>query len=208
MSSSQYYSKIRTDLLQLLPKNIKLERTLDVGCGAGGTSELLKKEFGAKYTVGLEVVEKAAEQATERLDQVYKLSAESKELPFDANEFDLILFADVLEHLVDPWNALHRFSEFLKPGGHVIISLPNIQNWKILLKLFLGRWEYADFGIMDRTHLRFFTVKSAVAMTSNAGFRVEKLQRTMGKVLSFLNVLTFGLFRNHLTYHIYLLGKK
>lgn len=203
-----YYTWIRDDLLSLLPDDINIDKSLDVGCGAGNTSEYLKRKFDVRETVGIEVVPAVAAQAAARLDRVHNISVEDERLPFQENEFDLVLFADVLEHLVDPWSVLQRFVRFVKPGGYILTSLPNIQNWKILLQLFFGRWEYQDGGIMDRTHLRFFTVKSALQLVHIPGLRVVRLERTMGRTLKALNVLTFGLFRNHFTYHIYVLAQK
>lgn len=203
----QYYSETRNDLLNLIPGDRDYNCTLDVGCGVGNTSLQLGKIFNVKETVGLEIQEDIAQKARGCLDRVYNMSAESESLPFNAKEFDLIIFADVLEHLYDPWTTLERYKKFLKPNGLVLISLPNIQNWRIIYNLIRGRWQYTDYGIMDKTHVRFFTVSSAAEMVKKSGLKVKRLERTMGTLLSAINVLTFGIFRDHFTFHIYILAK-
>ncbi len=205
---NSYYDQIRTDLLKLLPQDIKIEKSLDVGCGTGKTSAYLKSKFNVKETVGIEYVPEIAKAAEANVDRVYNLSIDKDELPFSQNEFDLILLADVLEHLVDPWGAVKRLASFLKPGGYAIFSFPNVQNWKIILKLLSGKWEYQDQGIMDRTHLRFFTAKSSLQLVRQAGLNPLKIVRTMGNELKVVNRLSFGLVKNILTFHIYILGQK
>src|SRR3990172_3815198 len=103
-----YYEWVRYDLLALLPKAVSLDHVLDVGCGAGVTGEVLKKEYGAKYVIGLEIDARAAQEAQRRLDEVIGGSVEREDLPFQVEQFDLILMGDVLEHLIDPWKALSR----------------------------------------------------------------------------------------------------
>jgi 2-polyprenyl-3-methyl-5-hydroxy-6-metoxy-1,4-benzoquinol methylase len=102
---------------------------------------------------------------------------------FDPDELDgtyrVLLFGDTLEHLPDPAAVLRRLGTRLDPGGVVILSIPNIANWAIRLSLLAGRFDYADRGIMDRTHLRFYTRRSLVGMVTEAGFRVERLMATV-----------------------------
>ncbi len=203
-----YYGQIRTDLLKLLPQDIKIEKSLDVGCGLGKTSAYLKSKYKIKETVGIEYVPEIAQAAKANIDRVYSLSVDQDELPFSKDEFDLILLADILEHLIDPWAVAKRFVSFLKPGGYAIFSLPNIQNWKIILKLLTNKWEYQDHGILDRTHLRFFTVKTSRKLVQQTGLNSLKITRTMGNELKVINWLSLGLLKNILTYHIYILAKK
>lgn len=203
-----YYNLIRHDALNVLPQNQTFERVLDVGCGEGLTSEHLKQARGATYVTGIEVVAEAAEQAKQRLDRVLQVSAESPDLPLDPESFDLLLCLDVLEHLNDPWATLQRYANFLKRGGIALISLPNVGNWKILLNLLRGKWHYVDHGIMDSTHLRFFTVNSAVEMVRDAGLEIKTLKRSMGPELKVANALTLGLLKNLFTYHIYIVAQK
>ena len=205
---NSYYGQIRTDVLELLPQNIKIEKSLDVGCGIGKTSAYLKSKYNIRETVGIEYVPEIAKAAEANIDRVYNLSIDDDDLPFSSNEFDLILLADILEHLVDPWGVAKRLASFLKPGGYAIFSLPNVQNWKIILKLLSGKWEYQDQGIMDRTHLRFFTVGSSLQLVRQAGLKPLKTVRTMGNELKMVNWLSLGLFKNILTFHIYISSQK
>ena len=203
-----YYHNVRNDLLELLPKGVTFGNVLDVGCAAGKTGEALKRSGLARRVIGLEQNPEVAELASRVLDEVVVASAESSRLPFENEAFDLIIFADVLEHLVDPWKILSKFTAFLKPGGRVLVSLPNIQNWKIILRLMSGRWWYTDHGILDRTHLRFFTYRTAVEMLKGAGLSIEDTRKTKGPEMKIINLVSFGLLDNILSYHLYFLAKK
>jgi len=93
-----------------------------------------------------------------------------------ASEYTVLLFGDTLEHISDPVPVLRRLIRSLKPGGRLIISVPNIANWSIRLSLLVGRFRYTDRGILDRTHVRFYTASTIVDMLNDAGFEVERLQ--------------------------------
>ncbi|RMD49523.1 MAG: class I SAM-dependent methyltransferase, partial [Ignavibacteria bacterium] len=90
-----------------------------------------------------------------------------------ANKFDLIMFADVLEHLIDPEYVLKELKNKLKPGGEIIASIPNIRHWSIFRQLLEGNWNYAEHGLLDKTHLRFFTRKTMISLFENAGYHAE-----------------------------------
>jgi hypothetical protein len=91
----------------------------------------------------------------------------------------MILAADVIEHLVDPWRTLERMLPSLRPGGYVVTSTPNVRYWRVLYDLGVrGRWEYQDSGILDRTHLRFFTRRSAIELHERVGLVVEEIGYT------------------------------
>ncbi len=203
-----YYGNSRTDVLALLPDDFHIQKSLDVGCGLGETSRALKSQYGVEHTVGIERETEIAERARVNLDELVVGSIEDETLPFRENEFDLVILADVLEHLYDPWRTLDRCAAMTKKDGYILISVPNIQNWKILVRLAFGRWEYQKSGIMDRTHLRFFTVNSLLTMLKRRPLRLLSLKRTMGIEVKVLNILTLGLFRNHLAYHIYVCAQK
>lgn len=84
----------------------------------------------------------------------------------------MVVLADVLEHMRQPEQSLLRMRDFMNPGGYIVVSLPNAGNWRIMVSLLFGRFDYADTGILDRTHLRFFTKRSAEAMIRKAGYEV------------------------------------
>jgi len=206
--SAGYYSHIRFDLLSLLPKGATIDAALDIGCGAGVTGELLKKQYGAQFVIGLEMDADAAEAARRRLDQVITGSAEQEDLPFAAAQFDLIVMGDVLEHLIDPWRALARFATYLKPQGILLCSIPNVQHWRTPLQLFRGRWEYTAGGTLDRTHLRFFTRRSIKAMFRDAGLKIIHLHSKMGIESRVLNYLTFKRLNGLFAYQYLILASK
>lgn len=206
--SMSYYSQPRTDLLALLPKHRHFNKSLDLGCGAGVTSEYLKQHTSVTCTVGIEQNAKVAEQARTRLDAVYTLKVESESLPFAPLDFDLLICADILEHLSDPWRVLKNYVRFLKPGGLVLLSLPNVQNWKIIWNLMHGQWIYSSSGLLDRDHLRFFTMTTARQLVHDAGLSIIKTKTTMGTEMKIINALTLGLCRHMLAFHLYILAQK
>jgi methionine biosynthesis protein MetW len=150
-------------------------RVLDVGCSTG----YLAAELTARgcRVVGVEGDPEAAAQARERCELVVVGDVEDPavrdELPHD---MDAVLLADVLEHLRDPWAVLAALRETLAPGGRAVVSLPNIGHWTARRALAGGRFPYADHGLFDRTHLRFFTRASARELAQRAGFAVEREQ--------------------------------
>ncbi len=204
-----YYNRIRYDLLKLLPANIPLENVLDIGCGAGATGEVLKREYGVKIVVGLEANQNYADKANKKIDKVIICNVEEVHaLPFYPGQFDLILMADILEYLVDPWNALIQYREFLKLGGILLASIPNIQHWHTVLNLLMGKWQYEDWGTLDRTHLRFFTKSSICELFAKSGFEVSKIDYEMGLKGKIIDLLTFGIFRNFGVFKFLLLAYK
>lgn len=202
-----YYGQIRTDLLKLLPQDIKIEKSLDVGCGLGKTSAYLKSKYKIKETVGIEYVPEIAQAAKANIDRVYSLSVDQDELPFSKDEFDLILLADILEHLVDPWIVLKNLTSYLNKDGLVLISTPNVQHFRIFLNLIKGKWEYKEAGVLDKTHLRFFTKKSLIELLSIADLEITDIIYKMGSLTSFLNKITFRIFQGFLTYQYLILAQ-
>jgi len=200
-----YYNHIRLDALALLPSSFIPQTILDVGCGEGDTAAYLKKRYESAQVIGIEVNSHAAALAREKLDRLIEGSIESTELSLPRNHFDLILCLDVLEHLNDPWRALLRLKKSLSHQGLMLISLPNIQNWRVVMNLLRGRWEYVDSGIMDRTHLRFFTSKSAHKYQRQAGLRILQFQRSMGWEFKVLNIMTCGILSSFWAFHLYFL---
>jgi SAM-dependent methyltransferase len=149
-------------------------RVLDVGCASGYVAQALAERRGAT-TVGIEPDPAMAKTAEQFCERVYPLTIEAAQQEPDLNgdRFDAILFGDVLEHLVDPWGALVWARGLLAPGGRVIVSIPNVGHWSVRWSLLRGRFDYTDHGLLDRTHLRFFTHKTARELAERAGFVVE-----------------------------------
>lgn len=155
----------------------KGKRVLDVGCSEGYLGEALKA-FGFEVW-GVEPSATAAATARSRLDKVFTGGLEdffASHSPAEGR-FDYLVFGDVLEHLPDPVAILGRCREYLAPGGAVVASIPNIAHLATRLMLLQGQWNYADFGLMDHTHLRFFTRSSTVDLFTQTSFKIESLDR-------------------------------
>jgi 2-polyprenyl-3-methyl-5-hydroxy-6-metoxy-1,4-benzoquinol methylase len=168
-----YYSHARVDLIGLIPPGIK--KILEVGCGGGMTGKALR-ERGFEKIVGIEINEEVAREGRPFYDQIIIGDVEKIRLPFEKEHFDCILYGDVLEHLVNPWQLLKDHQTFLKKGGTIICSIPNVRNYRILKDLIIrGKWEYTEDGILDRSHLRFFTLDSIRGMLKEAGFEIQSL---------------------------------
>ena len=149
------------------------ERVLDVGCAVGYIGEFLRRNPPNRWLAGIELDERAAAQARPHYDQLIVGSIED-EAVWDRLEqnVDAMIFGDVLEHTADPVRVLRLAQSHLKDKGIVIVSMPNIAHFKIRLRLLIGRFEYEEWGIMDRTHLRFFTLATARKMLGASGFDV------------------------------------
>jgi 2-polyprenyl-3-methyl-5-hydroxy-6-metoxy-1,4-benzoquinol methylase len=170
-----YYTHARPEIRALVP--LSAQRVVDVGCGEGLVGAALKAERPGLQVRGIEITE-AAELAKTRLDAAVQGTAEATPPP-DWPAPDCVIFADVLEHLVDPWDALRVWGDRLEPGGTAVISLPNVAHWSVVSSLILGRFAYEQEGIMDRTHLRFFTRDTAVQLIEKAGFVVDQKERVV-----------------------------
>ncbi|MCA1668797.1 MAG: methyltransferase domain-containing protein [Thermomicrobia bacterium] len=166
-------------LLALMPRG---ERVLDVGCASGYLAELLQ-ERGYRVT-GVEPDPDAATQARQRCEMVYEESAERLDrLPLPSHSFDITLFGDVLEHLAHPERALAGVHTLLAHDGAVVISVPNVAHYSVRLRLFAGRFTYTPDGLLDATHLRFFTRQSIIALARSSGFAVARYDVTQGSPL-------------------------
>jgi methionine biosynthesis protein MetW len=146
-------------------------RVLDVGCGTGSVSVLVRDRQKAEI-VGVEPSPERAELARSRGLTVHTSLFPAPDVPADGS-FDVVLFADVLEHLVDPGAALLAARRYLRPGGWVVASLPNVAHWTVRWDLLWGKFRYQPYGMMDATHLRWFTREGLDQLLAAAGFEVE-----------------------------------
>lgn len=203
-----YFSALRTEILPLVPAGVG--RVLDVGCGTGITSWTLKQKGLCEHATGLEIDPRAAAEARLRLDSVYECDL-GNGIPSEARNFDLVLALDVFEHLVDPWAVLKDLGSRVNSGGHILISLPNVRNFRVIFPLLVrGRWQYQDFGLLDRTHLRFFTRHSAIELVKSAQLDVEKISATGGKggPLGLLRCLSLGMLNSFIDFQYLILARK
>lgn len=209
--SEDYFAHARKEIAPLLPQ--QCGRVLEIGCGSGATLGWLRRDQRASFTVGVEISESAAQRARVHADEVYCLDFERVELPSENKKFDVILCLDVLEHMVNPWLIVDRLAaQHLVPGGILIVSLPNVRHYSVVLPLlFRGQWNYQDAGLLDRTHLRFFTRDTAVRLLSHPALGLVHCRGTgfgWPSRKGIFNTLTGGIFRELLTYQYYLTACK
>ncbi|MDA8763112.1 class I SAM-dependent methyltransferase [Flavobacteriaceae bacterium] len=164
-----YFSHQRVELLEFLPE--QFSTVLDVGCGEGSFLKLLQGENRELW--GIELIEKQAKKAKETFKNIFSGPVEDNLSKLPENHFDVVFFNDVLEHLSDPYSVLEQIKKHLKKDGVVISSIPNIRYHSALMSLLFKKdWKYESHGIMDKTHLRFFTNKSIVRMYEEAGYSI------------------------------------
>lgn len=167
---AHYFAHARTEIASLIDFSPKA-RVLELGCGSGHTLHWLKQTQRCGWAAGIEAY--APRMDSNLIDEFFQSDAEEPLPALQHAQYDAILCLDVLEHLRDPWAVLTKLLARLAPGGQVIVSLPNIRNYKLVLNLLLkGQFKYQNDGILDRTHLRFFTRKSAEEMLQEAGLQV------------------------------------
>jgi 2-polyprenyl-3-methyl-5-hydroxy-6-metoxy-1,4-benzoquinol methylase len=181
MKENGYYSMGRSELLPLIPETAK--RVLDVGCGQGMLGEALFHR-GAEIVVGVEKEPEAAQGARKRLTQVIGEDVETLAPRLVPGYFDAIICADVLEHLVDPWDVLKRLAQCLSRNGYLVASIPNTRYLALIDHLVNGHWTYQSSGLLDKTHLRFFTLSEIKEMFSKAGLSITALHRNIGSLYS------------------------
>ena len=201
---AEYFTEARPEMLCFVPTNCR--RLLDVGCGTGTFGASLKKQNPQIEVWGVEPFASAAAIAADRLDRVITGPFEP-ETDLPAGAFDCIVFNDVLEHMVAPERALRHAKTLLSTGGTILASIPNVRYLPVLWQLGVrGSWEYRDCGILDRTHLRFFTKSSILKMFQDEGYAVRSISginpyagipsasRRLWLAYRFANVLSRGRF--------------
>lgn len=169
-----YFSGARQDYVALLPNNPEAV-VLELGCGDGSTGVAVQAANKCERYCAIEINAAAAAIARTRLHEVISGDVETMTLPWLPQSFDALIMSEVLEHLLDPWTTLAKLVPLLKSGGLVLASSPNIAHWRIIRELLQGNFDYADSGVMDRTHMRWFTLASYRAMFEQAGIEVRSI---------------------------------
>lgn len=153
-------------------------RVLDIGCHTGILGYYLRQEKKC-HVVGIDVDGDALMEANERLHHAFLVNVETPGWSGHVKEheqegFDIVLFGDVLEHTRNPQIILEEARSLLKPGGRIIVSIPNVAHWRIRFGLAAGRFNYTESGILDRTHLRFFTRRTIRELLERAGYKIDE----------------------------------
>lgn len=192
---STYHDLVRSDVFSMLP--LFAGRLLDVGGGVGATSAALKTAGRASEAI---VVDHVEHERALGIDKTFVGDLEDLALIdgviAESGTFDTILCLDVLEHLRDPWMIVRRLHYALREGGSLVISLPNVNHLSVVAPLVLrGKFELVDSGILDRTHLRWFTRSSAIDLATCSGLVLEAIQSNIySRAHRLANRLTLGLF--------------
>jgi len=167
------YEGVNDCVLSLVP--ISAIRILDVGCGTGTLGECLLKGR-ERYVAGITYSRREAELASVRLSQV--ICAELNNFEFcSLGEFDCVILSHILEHLYSPEDLLERLKCVLGPESVIVVALPNVVWWRQRLQFLIGKWRYQDWGILDRTHFRFFDMQSSEELLEEAGYEILKRKR-------------------------------
>lgn len=160
-------------LFEFVPKG---SRVLDVGCSSGNFGEVLVKEKHCQV-VGLDIDKPDVAKAAKKLTAAHVRNVEQDDIS-DLGKFDVIVFADVLEHLLDPIVALEKVKQQLKKGGRIVFSIPNMAHISVRLQLLEGFFEYTPIGVLDRTHLHYYDELEVKHIFKQAGYSIKEVNPT------------------------------
>jgi len=212
-----YFSNLRMDIISLLPAD-PMQKILEIGAGSGNTLVYIKEKKMAAEVMGVELMNiPGSSQQHAAIDNFQIADIEKENIAAPKEYFDVIICADVLEHLADPWTMVDKIAGHLKLNGCMIVSIPNIREIKTLYKImFTGNFKYEPSGgILDKTHLRFFCKKNIRQLLTTASlypvcctpnFLLKAVPA--GRKRRIINLLSFGLFENFLTVQYIFIAKK
>lgn len=186
----------------------KCQKILDVGCNRG---QLLKALDGWNGEIwGVDKDKEALNEIKNKYNKTYAMDIATDKVPFK-EKFDCIVFGDILEHVVSPAQILDKFVKNLDKNGTIIISIPNVANWVIRFQLLLGNFNYKINGILDRTHLKFYTLKTITKIIDDYGLKILRIKTTpipmpllikstdYGKPLFFLHIINYAITKSRRT---------
>jgi len=186
-----YFENKRPEIIELIEKESKL--ILDVGCGKGYLGRELKNIYPQCKVIGIEYNDEIAKQAKLNIDDVYVGDVQNMNLNLDKSTLDAIIFADILEHIIDPSSVLIRLKQYLKNGGYIIASIPNMRHYTVIMRLIKRGWMYDEYGHFDKTHIRFFSLHSMIQLIKDAGYMIELIKPRIvaSKKMKILNFMLF-----------------
>jgi len=172
-----YVRNLNNSLLNAIPPG--LGRVLEFGCSAGRLGKAYKAMNPDTIWHGVEINSEAAKLAKKNLDAAWVANANNLKpnKTMLKEPYDAIIYGDVIEHFIDPLKCLPAHIELLRPGGELIACIPNVQHWTLVKQLLQGNWDYKNTGLLDNTHLRFFTRKSIRKMLPKLGLTFVKQER-------------------------------
>lgn len=192
-ADSKYYNCDRSDMLPFVPANIS--KTIEFGCGNGNFSAILKEKYQVEAW-GVDINGAALKEAERKLDRVINGDANDVIPTLPEEYFDCVICNDFLEHLAFPEIFLTNIRSRLRPNAFLIASVPNIRYWRTFVEYFFRKdWEYVDAGILDRSHLRFFTRKSLVRFLYSCNIKIEQIEginRTDSRNFFWANIFLCG----------------
>lgn len=204
---NQYYSWQRADAIKLLQSYIEKHDTfhhiLEIGCGSGETAAALMKLLKPKSYTGIEINPEAARKAKTHICNVIQgdfnqMITENKLHGMKDKSFDLIVLLDILEHLIDPWEAAKTLSELLSDDGLILCSIPNAGNYYVIKRLIKDKLVYEERGLLDKTHLHFFTLYTIKELFREKGLKIVATDTNTDLFIpkiKLFNFLTFGLLK-------------
>ena len=211
---SKYFSEVRVELLELIPEKNRHGNILEIGAAGCDTLLYAKKHGFANKIFGVELFKlQNSNQDDPMLDGFKIQNIEEYNLEYDLDFFDVILVADVFEHLVDPYKTLDYIQKFLKKDGVIISSIPNFCYFEVMKKVFIGRdFGYTDSGILDRTHLRFFCEKNIIDFFENSKLNISIITSSFEKENKgkkyLLNKLVFGKLTDFFIFQYFIVANK
>lgn len=208
-----YYSVVRFELIELIKKNAKNLKILEIGAAYGETLFYLKEAGIASEVVGVDLFEDVENRDNyKKLDKFIFGDIQQLELEEYKNYFDIIILADVIEHLIEPKPVLEKIKNYLKDDGNIIVSIPNIRHHTALRKIFFkGDFRYEESGVFDYTHARFYCRKNIEELIENAGYKILKQQGSANRLkdkVRFLNTITFKIFEEFLSVQYYFVARR
>lgn len=173
MEQTLIYDQHTPELLNLIPTESK--KIVEVGCSSGALAKEFKKISSENHWLGIEIDSAYTELAKKHCDKVITTDIETapESLWRETENSDCWIFGDVLEHLKDPWAILTKIRAGIAKNGSVVACIPNAQHWSLQAKLNIGDFRYVEIGLLDRTHLRWFTRQTIIEMFDQSGFQIE-----------------------------------